>query len=101
MDRLPSRRCRVTHRSGHRADYRDLTIEQLADDLALMTERAVTTEASRDTYRSMMQELLRILHVAMRDPEGCTRVARRMNDGQTRATTAAIGEMFAGAHHTH
>jgi cobalamin biosynthesis Mg chelatase CobN len=39
-------------------DYRDLVIEQLADELAEMTERAVLAEADREVRRVMMQEAL-------------------------------------------
>jgi hypothetical protein len=39
-------------------DYKDLVIEQLSDELAEMTERAVLAEADREVRRVMTQEAL-------------------------------------------
>ena len=44
------------------SDYRDGCIAQLADDLAMMTERAVNAEADRDSYRVLAQQTLHALH---------------------------------------
>lgn len=43
-------------------DYRDDVIEQLADDLAAMTERAIVAEAERDSWRRVAQMAIHHAH---------------------------------------
>jgi hypothetical protein len=62
VDRPPARRpTALSSASSERPDgwdYRDLVIEQLSDELAEMTERAVLAEADREVRRVMTQEAL-------------------------------------------
>jgi hypothetical protein len=45
------------------AGYQDLTIADLADDLAVMTSRAIEAEADRDAYKVLVSESLTALHM--------------------------------------
>ena len=45
-----------------RRDYRDSVIEEFADQLQVMYERAIDAEADRDSYRLLAQQLLHALH---------------------------------------
>jgi hypothetical protein len=79
-------------------DYKDFVIEQQADDLHLMTERAIDAEADRDSYRLITRQLLTILHVAISDPEAWPRRARTYREQHKAMTGELIAELFTIEH---
>jgi len=56
----------------------DLCVEQLANDLAMMAERAVNAEADRDGYRTLAQETLHALRFVMIERDQLRRRVRQL-----------------------
>ena len=75
-------------------NLKDGCIEQLADDLARMTERAINAEVDRDSYRLVARQLLEVVHLAITDPDGWPKHVRHYRRQHTELTQALIADLF-------
>ena len=77
-----------------------VVVETLANSEAALLDRVVNLECERDSYRLLVQQLFGFLHLAMKDPNGWPRIARRMRTAQSTMLRKAISELFTAAHST-